>query len=64
MILCLLNKLINFALPRLAEFDQFHTFPEWVGEWADGEQLGWGKIENKDQLRPAETETRTELEKK
>ena len=31
MILGLLNKLINFALLSLAEFDHFDTFPVWVG---------------------------------
>ena len=27
----LLNKLINFALLCMAEFDHFDTFPGWVG---------------------------------
>ena len=31
MILGLLNKLINFALLSLAEFDNFDTFPGWMG---------------------------------
>ena len=55
MILGLLNKLINFALLSLAEFDHFDTFPGWVGEW--------GKIEIKDQLSPAEAEVSAELGK-
>ena len=39
----------------MAEFDHFDYFP-WVG--------GWGKIEIKDQLSPAEAEVRAELDKK
>ena len=39
----------------MAEFDHFDTFPGWVGVG------GWGKIEIKDQLSPAETEVRAEL---
>ena len=49
MILGLLNKLINFALLSLAEFDHFDTFPGWGG---GGGELG--KIEIEDQLSPAE----------
>ena len=36
----------------MTEFDHFDYFP-WVG--------GWGKIEIKDQLSPAEAEVRAEL---
>ena len=42
-ILGLLNKLINFALLSLAEFDQFDSFPG-------------GKIEIRDQLSPTGAE--------
>ena len=55
MILGLRNKLINFALLSMAEFDHFDTFPGWVGVG------GWGKIEIKDQLSPAEAEIWAEL---
>ena len=40
--------------------DHFLTFPG-VGGWVGGG--GWGKIENKDHLSPAEAEIRAELGK-
>ena len=61
MILGLLNKLINFALLSLVEFDHFDTFPGWVGVGGRVGVGGWGKIEIKDQLSPAEAETGAEL---
>ena len=49
--ICLLINIVNFVLVILVKLGYFGTCP-----------VGWvGEIKNKDQLSPAETETRAEL---